>query len=247
MGVRARTLPGARIRAFLTRTGKAEKRRRAPPAQVVVYYVIALALYMQSPYREVLRCLLGGSRWLGGPGRVPTDSAISQARRRLGPEPLKALHHEIVRPVARARTRGAWYKRSRLVRPDGSTLDVAGDPANAERYGRARGGPGPRAGQQLRMVSLVEAGTHVLFGARMSSYGTSEAALAPEVLARLEPGTLCLAGRGLFDRTMWCLARSTGADQLWRLKAGQAMPRRRHLPDGSYLSATGSSDARVIE
>lgn len=250
LGVIASAIPASAVRAVLARTSKAGVRQRALPAPVVVYYVIALALYMHSSYREVLRCLLEGLKWLGGPCApvaVATDSAISQARTRLGQEPLRELHDELVGPVAEASTRGAWYRGWRLVCLDGSTLDVADRAENEERFGRPRGRRGPGAYPKLRMVSLVEAGTHVLFGSRMGAYRTSENALAREVLPRLEPGMLCLADRGFFGRAQWEQARSTGAELLWRVKAKRILPCRRRLPDGSYLSEFGAAQLRVVE
>ena len=149
-------------------------RRRALPAQVVVYYVIALALYMQSSYREVLRCLLEGLQWLSEPGtkiKVAGNAAISQARSRLGASVLRQLHDELCaadRDVAA--TRGAWYRGWRLVSIDGSTLDIADQKRNAAAYGRPAASRGASAYPQLRFVSLLEAGTHVLFGTRMGAY-----------------------------------------------------------------------------
>ncbi|WP_323991383.1 transposase domain-containing protein [Nguyenibacter sp. L1] len=61
LGVIARTFPIAAVRAALEANDKASLRQRDLPAHVVVYYMIALGLYMQSSYREVLRCLLEGS------------------------------------------------------------------------------------------------------------------------------------------------------------------------------------------
>jgi hypothetical protein len=109
----------------------------------VVYYVIALALYMQSSYREVLRCLLEGIQWLLNPTarvKVTGKSGISQARTRLGVEPLKQLYEQIVRPIATEATKGAWYRGWRVVSLDGSTLDVADEDANDEGL-RTAGGP----------------------------------------------------------------------------------------------------------
>ena len=60
LGVVAKTFPVERVNAVLEATGKPSQRRRDLPAPVVVYYAIALALYMQVSYREVLRCLLEG-------------------------------------------------------------------------------------------------------------------------------------------------------------------------------------------
>ena len=109
LGVIAKTFPAERVQAALRATGTASRRQRALPAHVMVYYVVALALYMQSSAREVLRCVLEGVQWLAGPGRkvqVAGDSGISQARTRLGCEPLERLHDELVGPLAEQGTRG---------------------------------------------------------------------------------------------------------------------------------------------
>ncbi len=113
LGVISRTFPRARVRGVLAATDKASVRQRDLPAHVVVYYVIALALYMQSSYREVLRCLLEGIQWLLDPSavvKVAGKSGISQARTRLGWEPLRQLHDAVVRPIAIGATKGAWYR-----------------------------------------------------------------------------------------------------------------------------------------
>src|SRR3982074_1256312 len=122
LGVIARTFPVTRVRAVLTATKKTSVRERALPAHVVIYYVTARALYMQSSYREVLRCLLEGVQWLLEPSaslKVAGNSGISQARTRLGWEPLRQLHDEIVKAIAGKATKGAWYRGWRLVSLDG--------------------------------------------------------------------------------------------------------------------------------
>ncbi len=108
LGVIARWFPRRAVDRVLRDCGRASRRQRDLPAQVMVYYVIALALYMQSSYREVLRCLLEGLQWLQDPARplkVAGDSGISQARSRLGVEPVQQLHDELVRPLATKKTR----------------------------------------------------------------------------------------------------------------------------------------------
>ena len=244
LGVVARTFPLEKIRASLTATGKESVRERDLPAHVVVYYVIALALYMQSSYREVLRCLLEGIQWLVEPGaaiNVAGNSGISQARTRLGWEPVRQLHDEVVRPVAVAATKGAWYRAWRLISVDGSTLDVADEKGNDEAFGRPGASRGESAYPKIRFVSLVENGTHVLFGSRMADYATSEVALAKTVLAHLGKGMLCLADRGFFGFEMWKQAAATGADLLWRVRKNIHLPCEKRLPDGSYLSRIYSS------
>ena len=239
LGVIAKTFPLGTIHAALAATGKASVRERDLPAHVVIYYVIALALYMQSSYREVLRCLLEGVQWLFDPSaplKVAGKSGISQARTRLGWEPVRRLHDEIVKPIAVRATRGAWYGKWRLVSLDGSTLDVADEPANDRAFGRPGASRGSSAFPQIRFVSLVENGTHVLFASQMADYGTGEIPLAKTVLASLQPGMLCLADRQFFGFELWNLARGSGADLLWRIKKNMRLAREQQLADGSYLS-----------
>jgi hypothetical protein len=244
LGVVAKAFPLEKVRVSLTATRKESVRERDLPAHVVVYYVIALALYMQSSYREVLRCLLEGIQWLAEPGaaiNVAGNSGISQARTRLGWEPVRQLHDDVVRPVAVAATKGAWYRAWRLISVDGSTLDVADEKGNNEAFGRPGASRGESAYPKIRFVSLVENGTHVLFGSRMADYATSEVALAKTVLAHLVKGMLCLADRGFFGFEMWKQAAATGADLLWRVRKNIHLPCEKRLPDGSYLSRIYSS------
>ena len=244
LGVVAKTFPLEKIRVSLAATGKESVRERDLPAHVVVYYVIALALYMQSSYREVLRCLLEGIQWLVEPGagiNVAGNSGISQARTRLGWEPVRQLHDDVVRPVAVAATKGAWYRAWRLISIDGSTLDVAGEKGNNEAFGRPGASRGESAYPKIRFVSLVENGTHVLFGSRMADYATSEVALAKTVLSSLGKGMLCLADRGFFGFEMWKQSAATDADLLWRVRKNIHLPCEKRLPDGSYLSRIYSS------
>lgn len=239
LGVVAEAFPLGKVRTVLRETGRESQRQRALPAHVVVYYVVALALFMQVAYAEVLRCLLEGLQWLRFPGiRIPVagKSGISRARSRLGVEPVKQLHDECVRPIAVKKTRGAWYRQWRLVSLDGSTLDAADTAANARALGRPGASRGQSAFPQLRFVSLVENGTHVLFGSACGPYKVQETTLAEGVLSKLKPGMLCLADRNFFSYALWQKARATGADLLWRVKRNARLDVIEPLPDGSYLA-----------
>jgi len=239
LGVVAKTFPVASVKSVLEATGRSSRRQRELPAHVVVYYVIALALYMQSSYREVLRGLLEGIQWLLNPTariKVTGKSGISQARTRLGVEPVKQLHDQIVCPIATEATKGAWYRGWRVVSLDGSTLDVADEDANDAAFGRPVAQRGKSAFPQIRFVSLVENGTHVLFGTQMGGYATSEMVLAKRVLPWLGQGMLCLADRYFFGFEFWHQARATGAELLWRVRKNLRLVCEQRLADGSYLS-----------
>ncbi len=260
IGVLTKTFPLARVSEALGRTGKMSQRQRDLPAHVVIYYVLALTLFMQVSYREVLRCLLEGIEWLSAPGtrvRVTGKSGISQARTRLGSQPVKELHDAVVKPIAEKGTKGAWYRRWRLVTLDGSTMETADNRENEAAFGRPGASRGQSAYPQIRFASLVENGTHVLFATQLAGCRTSEATLAREVVPHLEGGMLCLADRYFFGFELWQKAQATGADLLWRVRKNVALPCLKRLPDGSYLSriyayrqkrrAASGSDVRVIE
>ncbi len=239
LGVIAKAFPVTAIHLVLAKTKKASIRQRDLPAHVVIYYVIALALYMGSSYREVLRCLLEGIQWLRDPSvnlKVAGKSGISQARTRLSWEPLQQLHDQLIEPIAVQSTKGAWYRQWRLVSLDGSTLDVADEQANAEAFGRPGASRGCSAYPQIRFVSLVENGTHVLFGSQMEACTAGEITLAQAVLPRLRKGMLCLADRNFFGFALWKQAQATGAELLWRGKKNMRLACEQRLPDGSYLS-----------
>src|ERR687898_2399070 len=212
LGVIARAVPPERVRQILAETGRASERERDLPAQVMVYYAIALALYTGSGTHEVLRCLLEGLRWLWGADavRVAGKSGISQARTRLGEAPLRRLYERVVRPIATRATQGAWYRAWRLVSLDGSCLDVADTEENCAAFGRPEAGRGESAFPQVRFVALVENGTHVLFGACLGVFADGETTLAREALRALRPGMLCLADRQFFGYVLWQVAGATG-------------------------------------
>ena len=258
LGVLTARFPVEAVQEVLLSTGRVGQRERDLPAHVMVYYAIALALYADVSTREVLRCLLEGVRWLGDPtasAEPAGPSGISQARTRVGAEPLEALYRAAVEPVATEGTPGAWYRGWRVMSLDGTTLDVADTAANRHAFGRpasARGANATGAFPQLRLVGLLETGTHVLCGAQFGPYHTGEVTLATDVVAHLTPTMLCLADRGFLGFDLWQRAAATGAALVWRAKAVLQLPVLERFADGSYRSALrwnshcASADRRSI-
>ena len=152
IGVLTRTYPPALVDRVLVQTGRVERRHRLLPARLVVYYVLALALFAGVAYEEVLRCLveaLRGASWWPNPREpwrtwhLPAKSALVQARARLGAEPLRVLFEQAARPLATDQTQGAFYRGLRVLAIDGTCLDVADSPANQP----ALVGRGPAVGR----------------------------------------------------------------------------------------------------
>jgi len=240
VGLLARSYPRERIRSILERMGLQSKRVRDLPAEALVYYVIALGLFMAVSTGEVLRCLLEGLQWLeggmGGRLKVAGKTAISQARNRLGADPLKALWEESVQLLALKGEPGGFYRNLRLVAIDGSILDVPDTEENLAYFGRQESSRGQAAFPQLRFVSLCECGPHAIFAVRMGSYSTHEITLAQSLVDELKPGMLCLADRLYSNFNLWQKGASTGAALLWRIRSNAKLPVEKVLEDGSYLS-----------
>ncbi|MCX4554045.1 MULTISPECIES: IS4 family transposase [unclassified Streptomyces] len=261
LGVLTRVFPPELVDEVVVECGRAEERSRLLPARVVVYFVLAMCLFSGQGYEEVARLLTQGlervRRW-EKPWRVPTTAAIARARRRLGPQPLKALFARVCRPVAAEDTAGAWYRQWRLVAVDGTVFDVPDTEANGGFFGRPGSGRGQQrsAYPQVRVAALVECGTHAVFAAATGPLSRHEQQLIPELLDRLGPGMLVMADRGITGFDLWQEASGTGADLLWRVRKNIVLPVLEHLGDGSYLSqiaATGDrarrdpATVRVIE
>lgn len=240
IGVLTSRFPLDEVHAVLQETGRASRRLRDLPAHVMVYYVIAMALYRAEGTREVLRLLLEGLRAIVGLGvsiEPAGKAAISRARTRLGVEPVKELYDRLVKPVADEQTAGAFYRTWRVVAMDGFTLATPDTQVNEEAFGRPAAPAGGKSAYPLiRGVGLVEVGTHVLFGAVLGSYDTGEVTLAHDVVPRLEKGMLCLADRYFPGFELWREALQTGADLVWRVRSRIHFENEERLPDGSYLS-----------
>jgi hypothetical protein len=245
IGVLAQIYPWERVSAVLQQTNRASERVRDLPAEVVTYYVMGLGLFMAVSTREVLRVLVEGLQWLGtGQAiKVASKAAISQARTRLGAEPLKQLWEQTAQPLAQAGSVGAFYGGRRLVALDGTTLDVPDTKTNAERYGKPGASRGQTAFPQVRMVGLVETGAHAVLAVAMAPYKTGEHTLAKEVVPKLTADMLCLADRLFASFSLWQLASKNGAQLLWRVRANYRLPVETALPDGSYLSTFYASTA----
>ena len=133
VGVLTRVFPPELVDGVVAQAGRTEVRQRLLPARLVVYYVLAMALFADASYEEVMRQLVQGLAWASGWERVwevPTKAAISKARARLGPGPLELLFGTVAGPLAVPSTRGAFYRGLRLMSLDATCLDVADTPQN---------------------------------------------------------------------------------------------------------------------
>jgi hypothetical protein len=241
--VLTRVFPPELVDEVVAAAGRTQQRHRALPSRVMAYFAIGMGLYSEGSYEDVLAQLTDGLSWASGWQEsyvLPGKSAIFQARARLGPEPLAALFARAVVPLGRPDTPGAFLAGRRLVAVDGTCLDVADTPENAEFFSRPGVNKGEQAAfPQARVVALAECGTHAIFRATVGPYSQSEPKLAEDLFGHLAPGMLLLADRGFFSYALWRRAIGAGADLLWRIRTDPAGPkptRLQDLPDGSWLA-----------
>jgi len=247
LGVLASWVPADAIDDAVDATGKNERRRGGKlPPRVVAYLVMALALYANEDYEEVAARLAGTfadwDGWEEAWNRAPTSGGITQARQRLGPEPVKELFAQVAKPVADMVTAGAFLGRWRLMSIDGMEWDVPDTAANAAFFGYPGTGKDqvPGAFPKARVVTVNECASHAAvlaaIGPSAAGKGSGEQSLARSLYPRLEEDWLLIADRNFCNWADRRAAAGTGAALLWRVKADLTLPALEILPDGSYRS-----------
>lgn len=240
VGVLMRVFPPGLVDEVIEATGRREQRNRQLPARAMAYFAIGMALDTDGSYEDVASLVTDGLAWAERdemPARLANKAAISHARTRLGAEPVKELFCRAAKPLAAQGAPESFLAGRRLLALDGTCLDVPDTPANEAHFGRPGTAKGERAAfPQARMVAVAECGTHAITDAEVVPYTVSEAEASSSVLARLAPGVLCLADRGIYSHTAWQNAAATGADLCWRVRANLKLPVIEALEDGSWIS-----------
>jgi hypothetical protein len=246
LGVLAAFVPRDAVDDAIAATGKQARRSDGKlPPHVVMYLVMALALFADDDYEEVAarltETLTGWGCW-DESWSVPTSGGITQARQRLGHEPVRDLFGEVAAPVAEEDTAGAFLGEWRLMAIDGFEWDAPDTDENAAAFGysgKSAGDADRPAFPKVRVVTVSECASHAVVDAAIGGVagkGAGEQSLARKLYKRLEEDWLLIADRNFFNWADWCTAADTGAALLWRVKADLTLPVLDLLPDGSYSS-----------
>jgi hypothetical protein len=245
LGELTQYVPVELVDDVLEHTKTRQRRLRDLPSRVGVYFLLALGMFPGLGYLRVWDKLTAGLPRT----RRPSEKALRDLRRRLGPAPLRALFDVLAGPVGQPRTPGVCYRGLRTVAFDGlSSLKVPDTDRNRGWLGRIRYRQGWAGYPTLRVMALVETGTRALLGANVGSAGKrGELTLATDLLGLLRPGMLVLGDRAFDANTFLNRIARTGAMFLIRAKSLRNPPVLRHLPDGSYLSLLDGMTVRIIE
>jgi hypothetical protein len=252
LGVLVNAVPRDAVDEAVAVCGVREKRSDAKlPAHVITYLTLGLCLFPEDDYEEVATRVTGSlDRWncWNAAWSVPTASAITQARKRLGRNVFPELFERTCGPVAGeagltaaavalGTARGSFLRRWRLLAIDGFEVDVPDSTENAAEFGYAGSGDNRSAFPKARVVALAECGTHAFVAAQVDAYSVGEKTLAQRLYPRLRADELLTADRGFYSWQAWDTAAATGAALLWRAPTQLGLPVVRVLPDGTYLTA----------
>jgi Insertion element 4 transposase N-terminal/Transposase DDE domain len=245
LGELTQQVPFEMVDAVLEQTCRVQRRVRDLPARVVVYLLLAGCLFAELGYAQVWHRLAAGLDGLDLAS--PTASALTQARRRLGPGPLRELFFLLRGPSpAAARWRGLL-----VCAIDGTIMTAADSAANLAVYAKQRGGRNGDSGYpMLRLLALVSCGTRTVIDAVFRPISVGETTCTPPLLASLHAGMLLLADRNFAAGWLAAKIAATRADFLIRVRTGNSAPKLpalHRLPDGSWLSRFGGVQVRVID
>ena len=251
LGVLVSQVPRDAVDDAVAVCGVREKRSDGKlPAHVTAYLTLGLALFPDEDYTEVATRVTGSLDRFGcwdAAWTVPTSSAVTQARKRLGREVFPELFERTCGPVAGAAgvtareaalgtARGSFLRSWRLLAIDGFEVDVPDSKQNAAEFGYAGSGDNRSAFPKARVVALAECGTHAFVAGEIGAYNVGEKTLAQRLYPRLRADELLTADRGFYSWTAWDTAQATGAALLWRAPTQLDLPVVRVLPDGTYLT-----------
>jgi Insertion element 4 transposase N-terminal/Transposase DDE domain len=242
LGELTQVIPFGLVDDVLVAAKATERRVRVLPSRVGVYFVLAMCLFPEVGYQGVWRKLTAG---LAGQAVSPSEKALRDVRRRVGPGPLKAVFEVLARPLAGPVTPGARFGRFRTVSFDGcSSIRVPDTGQNRAWLGKASQGQGYPL---VELMTLVETGTRAILGAVFGPTREGETGYATRLLRHLTADMLVLADRGFDGNGFLASVAATGAQFLVRINTRRRLPVLTVLPDGSFLSQIGGLPVRIIE
>ena len=247
LGELTRYLPFELVDDVLERTGAAQKRMRALPSRVGMYFVLAMTLFPGLGYLRVWGKLTAALEDLGLPR--PSEKALRDLRRRIGVAPVRALFETIAVPLAPPQVPGVAYRGMRTVAFDGlNSVKVPDRDRNRSGLGKTMTALGRAGYPAMRIEALAETGTRGLLGAVIGGKGDrNEAPLGRQLVPLLREGMLLLADRAYDAAGLLAAVAATGAHFLVRGSASRKPAVLDVLPDGSYLSQIDGLRVRIIE
>ncbi|MGH3505052.1 MAG: IS4 family transposase, partial [Nocardioidaceae bacterium] len=248
LGELTQIVPFEMVDAVLAQTRTIQRRTRDLPSRVVVYLLLAGALFAECGYRGVWARLVAGlDSTKIGKVATPSAAALATSRRRIGPAPLRELFNLVRTSAAGPGTRGTWWRGRLVCAIDGTMLCCPDTEANLRVHHKGGSNHGGTGYPMIRLLALVTCGTRTLLAATFGATSRGETRYARDLLPAMGPQMIVLGDRNFAAADLIGQIVATGADVLIRVKVGRKLPVCRRLPDGSYLSQIGPTQVRVID
>ena len=205
------------IEAALAATGTATLRRRRLPAEQVIWLVLGMALYRQRPIDGLVSHLDLALEGVGSASMA--KSAVSQARSRLGDEPLKWLFERCSEKWAHESARRHEWRGLALYGVDGTAIRVPDSKANREHFGSQKTRNNELSGYPLaRVVTLMALRSHILAGAALGPWG-DERPYAEELWPKIPDDSLAIVDRNFLSSRILVGIERGGANRHWLSRA----------------------------
>ncbi|MFC9695114.1 IS4 family transposase [Kribbella sp. NPDC056951] len=244
LGELTQIVPFEMVDEVLASNRRVQARVRDLPSRVVVYLLLAAALFSEMGYGQVWARLVSGLDGLDTAVAAPSSSALSQARRRVGVAPLRALFDLLAGPPAGAPRWRGWL----LCAIDGTALTIPNGGKNVSVYGHHPAGPHGDSGYPiLRLLAVVACGTRTIIGVVFGSCDAGETTYAARLTGCLRPGMLLLADRNFAVTDLFEAITGAGAGLLIRCKNNRRLKPIQRCSDGTWLTRVGALTLRVIE
>lgn len=244
LGELTQIVPFEMVDAALAETHTVQRRVRDLPSRVVVYLLLAGALFTECGYRQVWARMITGLDGIAV--ATPSAVALAAARRRIGAAPLAALFDLLRGPAAGPATRGVWWRGRLVTAIDGTTMCCPDTPANLAVYRKGGSHHGGTGYPMVRLLALVACGTRTVIDAVFGSIGRGETGYAADLVPAMGAPMIVLADRNFAAADLLAQIADRGADLLIRVKTGRRLPVCARCADGSWLSRMGPLEVRVI-
>lgn len=234
------------IDAALEATGTATMRRRRLPSEQVIWIVLGMGMFRDRPIEDVVSKL---DLALPAEGGTIARSSISQARERVGSEPIRWLFDRSARKWSAKSAEGHRWRGLALYGIDGTSLRVPDSPENREEFGGQASRNGTHSGYAMvRMAVLMVLRSHVLAAARFGRYSdTHELEYARPLIESIPTNSLTIVDRAYFSAAILLGIEATaGRHWLVRGKSNMSYRVERKLgPRDELVEFDTSSQART--
>ena len=200
----------------LAATGTATVRRRRLPAEQVIWVVLGMGMFRDRPIEDVVSKL---DLALPGAGSSIARSSVSQARDRVGSEPIRWLFERSASVWSTRSAEAHEWRGLKLYGIDGSTVRIPDTPENREAFGGQSGRKGSESGYPMvRLAALMVLRSHLLAACSFGSYGSNEIQYAWPLLDTLPGNSLTILDRGFFG-ARFLMAIERGQNRQWLTRA----------------------------